>query len=558
MKNKIRIGILIDNDFISAWSYKMIDEINSSSSSQVVLIVKNKQDRISKKSFLKRIIEGRTSILFTLYKKIDKKLHKLKPDAFELIDIKNIIPEKNVDRINVTPHQTKFSDKIIDSDIKEIEKYKVDIFIRLGFRILRGEILKIAKYGVWSFHHGDNKVNRGGPPGLWEVLEDWDETGVVLQILNENLDGGTLLSKSYSLTHHTSAGKNRNNFYWKALSFMPLKIEELYRDGEKVFYENIAQKNSHLQFYSNRLYTPPSNREMLSLGYKLILKKVRKKIRSIIYFDQWVLLFKLNKSSTISTSFFRFKKILPPKDRFWADPHVIKKNDEYFIFIEELLYSTNKGHISYIKMDSKGNYTQPCKVLERDYHLSYPFLIEDKGELYMIPETIANNTIEIYKCTLFPHKWELEMVLKNDIRAVDSTIIFKDGKYWLFANVVTNKGASSLDELFLFYSETLLSNDWKPHTQNPIISDVKASRPAGSFFLFNDKLYRPSQNGSKHYGYGMKINEVIELTETVYKEKIVDSIYPNWDRNIVATHTINSVDELTIIDGLMKRNKFYK
>jgi len=287
----------------------------------------------------------------------------------------------------------------------------------------------------------------------------------------------------------------------------------------------------------------------------LFFRYFQNKINAIFYFKQWILLFKLSSHNSISTSFFQFKKIVPPKDRIWADPHVLRRNNKYYIFIEELVHSLKKGHISLIVMDDKGSYTEPVKVLERDYHLSYPFIIEDNGELYMVPETAENNTIELYKCTLFPSKWELKIILIDNIIAVDSTIIFKDGKYWLFANVVRNKGASSLDELFLFSSEKLVSNNWISHPQNPIVSDVKQSRPAGNFFIYKDNLYRPSQNCSKRYGYGMRINQVIELTETNYQEKVVDSIFPNWERNLQSTHTISSVNNLTVIDALIKRRK---
>ena len=553
LKNKLRIGILLENNNIPAWSNTMLRQINSSPCSEIVLIVKNKQHIIKKNNLLSRIISNYKSILYLLFTKIEKKLFKVTPDAFELKDIRDIL--STIDRIEVSPSKTKFRDIINDNDLKKIEKYNVDIFIRMGFRILSGGILKVAKYGIWSFHHGDNKVNRGGPAGFWEVLENWTETGVILQILTENLDGGILLHKSYSLTDYISTTRNKNNYYWKALSFMPSKINELHKLGEVKFFERSEQLNKNPQFYSNRLYVSPSNKEMFVLGTKWLFRYLKGLIYRLFYFDQWILLFKLSKHNSISTSFFQFKKITPPKDRFWADPHIIRRNDKYYIFIEELIYKQKKGHVSVFEMDDKGQYTQPVKVLERDYHLSYPFLIEDKGELYMIPETSQNNSIELYKCKEFPLKWEFELTLIDNIKALDSTIVFKDGRYCLFANVVSNKGASSLDELFLFSSDKLVSKNWKPHPQNPIISDVKKSRPAGNFFTFKNKLYRPSQNCSKRYGYGMKINQVMELSETNYEEKVVDSIYPNWESKIKATHTLSYTNNLTVIDALRKRRK---
>ena len=60
---------------------------------------------------------------------------------------------------------------------------------------------------------------------------------------------------------------------------------------------------------------------------------------------------------------WRYKKILPPKDRFWADPHIITKDDNYFVFIEEYIYKKSKGHISLIKIDKKGNYKYLVKIL---------------------------------------------------------------------------------------------------------------------------------------------------------------------------------------------------
>lgn len=554
MSKKLKIGILLDKDNIPAWSYKMLEEIQESDYAEIVLIVQNNLKSKKKQNLAKRIWGNRKEIMMTLYKKYDNHQYKNDPEAFEL---KNINTFLNVDRLKVTPKQTKFSDTIIDNDIKKIDKYNIDVFIRMGFRILRGDILTISKYGIWSYHHGDNSVNRGGPAGFWEVMENHDVTGVILQILNEDLDNGTILFKSYSNTYNKSVLRNKNNYYWKALSFLPSKLEELYNLGDEKFFHNIKKLNTHPEFYYNPLYSSSniSNLKMSIFMMKKIISRLKNKLISLFYFNQWILLFKLNKSNTLSTSFYRFKKILPPKDRFWADPHVIFRNNKYYIFIEELIYKNIRGHISVIIMDEKGNYSNPIKVLEENYHLSYPFLIEENNTLYMIPESKENNTIDLYKCIDFPTKWKLEKTLINNIKAVDATIIKKEGVYWMYANVVRNNGASSLDELFLFSSKTLISDNWTPHPKNPIISDVKQARPAGSLFIFNDNLYRPSQNSGKHYGHGIKINKVIELNQTNYIEQTVNSIYPNWENNLNSTHTINSVNKLTIIDANIKRRK---
>ena len=114
---------------------------------------------------------------------------------------------------------------------------------------------------------------------------------------------------------------------------------------------------------------------------------------------------------------FRYMK--PPNDRFWADPFPLKKGAKHYIFIEEFVYATMKGHVSVIEMQSDGTWEQPVKALERDYHLSYPYILEWNGELYMIPESKRNKTIELYRCSKFPTEWHLEKILVEDIEAVD-------------------------------------------------------------------------------------------------------------------------------------------
>ena len=51
----------------------------------------------------------------------------------------------------------------------------------------------------------------------------------------------------------------------------------------------------------------------------------------------------------------------------------------------------------------------------------------------------------------------------------------------------------------------------------------------------------------------MKVQRLID--ETNYKEIMVDTILPNWDKDILSTHTFNCKDNLTVIDAQLKRRK---
>lgn len=556
MNKKLKIGIFVNSHLIPNWAFRMLQQINGSKYAGIELIVKNGAISPSKESVYRKIKDNFQQLLYIGFSKMEDRVFKREdPDAFAQKDICQLLPDTPC--ITVKPIEEKYSDYFTKDDVKKISSYDIDVFIRLGFRILRGEILNCAKYGIWSYHHGDNRINRGGPPGFWELLEGWPETGSVLQVLTEDLDSGDILYRSYSQTDSLSVNRNKNKLYWKTLSFLPRQLKQLYETSGEEFLKRVRQDNQHPVFYSERLYTTPKNSELIILSLKHYSKYIFRKLRSFLYFEQWILLYAVKGESEFSSSFWRFKRLVPPKDRFWADPFIIFQNGRYYIFIEEFLYKSKKGHISYLIVHENGNYSFPKKIIEQPYHLSYPFVFSFNEELFMIPETCQNRTIELYRCIDFPEKWELATILMKDICAVDSTLFWKDGKWWLFVNVLENEGASSCDELFLFYSTDLFSKQWTPHPKNPVISDVKSSRPAGKIFPYNRGYYRPSQNNSKRDGYGMKVNQIVALDENEYQEIAVSDIEPRWDKKIVGTHTLNFAKNVTVIDGLMRRFKHF-
>ncbi len=87
-----------------------------------------------------------------------------------------------------------------ESELAQIRGLGLDVLIRCGTGILRGGILSAARLGVLSLHHGDNRVNRGGPPGFWESRFGWPATGYVVQQLTEELDGGVVLARGAAST----------------------------------------------------------------------------------------------------------------------------------------------------------------------------------------------------------------------------------------------------------------------------------------------------------------------------------------------------------------------
>jgi hypothetical protein len=325
--------------------------------------------------------------------------------------------------------------------------------------------------------------------------------------------------------------------------------------GEARVHTEIDGVNRTLNPSSTSKKQSGSNVRAIKLILRLFIKLFVELYRKVFYLNTWFILY--DQCADGPVTFHSFRKIIPPKDRFWADPHVISVNDHHYVFIEEFLYKSKKGHIAVLEIDPHGNYTPPVQVLETDDHLSYPFVFEWEGQYYLVPESAENNRIDLYKCVEFPHQWKFLQSLMENVCAVDTTLFNYLGKWWLFTGIAENKARLPYVRLHLFYSDDLFTRVWTPHPQNPIVSDVARARPAGSLYIKNGKIYRPSQDCSKMYGYGLYINEVLVLSETEYLEREAASFRPDWDQQIKGIHTFSRSGTLTVIDAFTRRRRLF-
>ena len=198
------------------------------------------------------------------------------------------------------------------------------------------------------------------------------------------------------------------------------------------------------------------------------------------------------RSSADTVSWDKLRPIIPPPGAFWADPFILHKDSRAYIFFEEFIYKTSLGRISYVEMEQDGAISKSQPILEKPYHLSYPFIFEYGGEYYMIPETAQQRAIEMYRCTRFPDQWAYHKTIMRDVRAVDATLIEHNGLWWMFVNIA-GEGGSTCVSCTSFHANQPLADEWIPHPMNPIVSDVRFARPAGHIFYKDGKLIRPSQ-----------------------------------------------------------------
>jgi hypothetical protein len=463
-------------------------------------------------------------IYLYIYKCIEAVQENFENIKIDLIFDKNIVPielcfNKLINNVDVrfsNFKQNPFEIKDINElSFKNIEvKSSLNSFKKYDWIILEKKIFDFDKLNIDS---NNNFISLDLDYDLLkkQVLNGND---ISLNILSMKKDSENW-SNNYQILH---AEKGFKNSVFKILfNYNIYLIKFLNKTSIKNVFEKIDKPNfiEELVYYRN-------------LSFRIFLRK---------FFNK-----KLNWKIAIQKNNQTFL-IKQPENTFWADPFLVKSNNELFLFFEELK-SNNVGCISCLVLDKNLEIKVKNIIIDEDHHLSFPNVFIENGIYYMIPESSANNNLNIYECINFPFKWQFHSQLISNIRLIDPVMIFHENRYWIFGNKVADFENDNNEKLFLYYSDELFSGNWSAHIQNPIITDINLARNAGKIYLEDSKLFRVSQNCSNQYGQNIVINEILNLSITDYKEVKIKEI--NCPKNFKGMHTLNVLDDISVVDFL--------
>ena len=549
--SQFRIGLLVDSACTSkyifdlvVWAQKCSDVVSISH----LIILSSDRHNTQVKSPIIRLISGIrrrgfggtcARILFKfilVLEHIMLKRHERHRDHFQRFDLSTLVENK----VLIYPIVSKsgFVYRFSTEDVQRVNNLRMDVLIRCGSNILRGDILNAARFGVISFHHADNRINRGGPAGFWEVYLKQDTTGFTIQRLTEELDGGDVLMRGHFQTRAYYL-LNEANLFERSNHYLKLLLLKIAAD------DTIPAILPSVP-YSNTLFRSPNTRQAtlyLTKRFKSILEK---KIRRLVDTDfRWSVGFV--HSDWRRAVLWRAKRLKNPPSHFLADPFVISRDNRTYCFVEDFDLRSQKGSIAVYELTEDGG-RRLGVALEELFHLSFPYIFEFQGEVLMCPETSANRDIRIYRCIKFPLHWELYDILMEDVCAADTMLFEKDGLWWMFTNLDPIEAGDYCTEMSIFFTKHLFDRQWKSHPLNPVIVDSSRARNGG---LLQDGQthFRVSQRqGFDFYGKSSSINKISELTKTTYSEELVCSITPDFSDNVVGTHHFHSNGEFTVFD----------
>jgi hypothetical protein len=551
----LRVGLLLDGPVLPRWAAEVVQHVHDSNFAHVALVVYNASEGATAAApntpgvfrTLWRTLRDparRRQLLYSVYQRWDRRHASEAPDPLEPVDCAPLL--EGIEAIEVTPITSRFVHRFPDDALARVRGANLDVLVRFGFNILRGGILEAARCGVWSYHHGDNETYRGGPAYFWEIYERNPMSGVVLQVLTDELDAGVILCKGqFATSNSVSHARNRVAPYWGASTFVIQMLKQVHERG----WDAVRAAATPSGDYRGRkkIYRAPTNGEMTGWVVPRLAAAAARRARPRRTVPHWRLAVRssppdvLARGSTASLDGFRW--LDAPAGRYYADPFLTEAAGARWLFFEDYDYASRRGALSCAEIDVRGAIGPSVPVLERPYHLSYPCVFSHGGEWFMIPETCDNGTVELYRARQFPGDWRLEAELFRG-RAVDTTVWIDRGRVWFFVTLVEPRGNGT--QLWLFSADSL-TGAWQPHPANPISTDVRTSRGAGAIFRSNGRLVRPSQDCSATYGHSFTLNEIVALDEERYEERPAVTVGPL--PGFLGTHTYGRLDGLEVIDG---------
>ena len=400
----------------------------------------------------------------------------------------------------------------------------------------------LTRYGVWKPYYGNVEEYGENPHCFWELAENRNVTEFGLISASGANSSYRVIRRGYLKTQKSSYLLNRRQIYRESARLLRQCCNDI-RSG------NAGYLKSEPATVNPAEDRPPDNGTLLKVFGRGLANMASEVVINTLYVERW----NIGIISEPVASVLSEEKPEPeirwypePKRSYIADPLMVENGEEAYLFFEELDYYSGKGTIAYDRSADGLPAAQWKRVMDHQYHLSYPYVVQYNGGYFCIPETFETNEIAIYEAERFPDLWKKRQVLVDQFPGVDSTV-FQHGDHWWMCT--SNKDDGVNYKLYVFYSDDLFG-PWNPHPLNPVKIDSRSSRSAGNPFRVDGELYRPAQDFSGKRQGGITINRVLELTPERYREEMVRPITPFKKTPYPdKIHTVTGNDRYTVIDS---------
>lgn len=240
--------------------------------------------------------------------------------------------------------------------------------------------------------------------------------------------------------------------------------------------------------------------------------------------------------------------------KYWyADPLVFRYENTDYLFAEVYDRAAGKGHIAVAVMSENPKEIEFKSIIMEKYHMSFPMVFGWNQEIYMIPETSENFSINLYRAVVFPYQWERIEVFETRKKIVDTVLLNKkDNLLYMLASEVNPCAPLEVryQKFTLQYNDGGWSLEWDDKFNLQQVYNLR-DRNAGNCFMEDGHVILPAQI-STNVDYGVKLsfrewknNEWKEKGQTEVSDILIDGIKR---KNIIGVHTYSRTEQQEIID----------
>jgi len=250
---------------------------------------------------------------------------------------------------------------------------------------------------------------------------------------------------------------------------------------------------------------------------------------------------RLSPAGSIKNPVLTARHVRDVKAVFVADPFMIRECDQWYMFFEVYNGDSRKGEIGLATSNDGFKWDYNQIVLREPFHLSYPYVFKWHDEYFMVPESVQDSSIRLYRATRFPFEWSLaKIMLRGEFH--DSSILYKDDRFWLFT--CTDASCKVLN----LYTSGDLTGQWVEHPKSPIVSgNVHIARPGGRILALDDYIVRFAQDCYPIYGSSVRAFKITELNNDDYSESeyednpVIGASGSSWN-----AHMMHNVDAIRL------------
>jgi len=545
----LRVGLLLDGWRVNRAVASVIRDIQASDFARLQLVLIDRA-AVDGRPLLDWIRDARRRrrIAFELYERLDEWRVRAANDPTTLVDASALLAGIAASEVRLGRGPDSVEDVV-----ERTKAETLDVILDLRPDATIAALAGSARHGVWRLRYGDGERYSGRPAYFWEVVDESPISSVVLEQLSGHAPGPRVLARAAFATDTGSVVRNRAQPYFGSTHMVIQKLRQLHAGALPAQ----GDENDSMEGRPRRVADrQPTNGAVMRWLLAKTARKLRSRLRRMVSpneVEHWQVAIRaghrgLKPGSPPDMSGFRW--IDAPKGHAYADPFLVERAGRTWLFMEDLQYAQRRAVISCAEVGPDGRVGPASEVLSSAGHLSYPQVFEVDGTSYMLPESSDGGAIRLYRATEFPHRWEMESELFR-VSAVDTTV-WQDGARWWFFTTLREARAGGM-ALMLFHADSL-TGPWVAHPQNPLSVDVRNARSAGAIFHDGERLWRPSQDCSRGYGYSFTLNEIVTLSPTAYEERPGLTVTPDWDPGLLGTHTYNRSGRIEVTDGKVGRS----